>query len=132
MFAGPGEEGVAEQTIDGALADPTRVTNLAGKLDLPRLAAYLGRLDAYLSNDSGPMHLAWTQDVPLVALFGPTVKKLGFFPRGANSTVMEAADVPCRPCGLHGPKKFFVFFWFVVGRTAKRAASCEAALFIVG
>lgn len=104
VFAGPGEEGVAEQAIDGALADPTRVTNLAGKLDLPRLAAYLGRLDAYLSNDSGPMHLAWTQDVPLVALFGPTVKKLGFFPRGANSTVMEA-DVPCRPCGLHGPKK---------------------------
>ena len=104
VFAGPGEEEVAGQVIDGALADPARVTNLAGKLSLPQLAAYLGRLDAYLTNDSGPMHLAWTQDVPLVALFGPTVERLGFFPRGANSTVMEA-DVPCRPCGLHGPKK---------------------------
>lgn len=104
VFAGPGEEAVAGQVVDGALADPVRVTNLAGKLNLPQLAAYLGKLDAYLTNDSGPMHLAWTQDVPLVALFGPTVKRLGFFPRGDFSTVMEA-DVACRPCGLHGPKK---------------------------
>lgn len=104
IFAGPGEEGVAQQVMDGAAADPLRVTNLAGKLNLPQLAAYLGKLDAYLTNDSGPMHLAWTQDVPLVALFGPTVKKLGFFPRGDNSTVMEST-VSCRPCGLHGPKK---------------------------
>ncbi|BDQ34470.1 lipopolysaccharide heptosyltransferase II [Pseudodesulfovibrio portus] len=104
VFAGPGEEGVAQQVVDGALADPSRVINLAGRLSLPELAAYLGRLDGYLTNDSGPMHLAWTQDVPLVALFGPTVEKLGFFPRGVHSTVLEA-DVSCRPCGLHGPRK---------------------------
>ncbi|MGE4421719.1 MAG: lipopolysaccharide heptosyltransferase II [Pseudodesulfovibrio sp.] len=105
VFAGPGEEEVAAQVIDRAQADPNRVTNLAGQLTLPELAAYLGRLDAYLTNDSGPMHLAWTQDVPLVALFGPTVKALGFFPRGDNSTVLENEGLACRPCGLHGPKK---------------------------
>jgi hypothetical protein len=33
------------------------------------LAAALPLLSAYLTNDSGPMHLAWVQDVPLVALF---------------------------------------------------------------
>jgi len=105
VFAGPGEEGVAAQVIDRAQADPQRVTNLAGQLSLPELAAYLGRLDAYLTNDSGPMHLAWTQEVPLVALFGPTVKALGFFPRGDNATVLENDGLDCRPCGLHGPKK---------------------------
>jgi heptosyltransferase-2 len=105
VFAGPGEEDVAAQVIDQAQADPHRVTNLAGQLSLPELAAYLGRLDAYLTNDSGPMHLAWTQDVPLVALFGPTVKSLGFFPRGDNSTVLENEGLACRPCGLHGPRK---------------------------
>jgi heptosyltransferase-2 len=105
VFAGPGEEEVAARVIDQAQADPHRVTDLAGRLTLPELAAYLGRLDAYLTNDSGPMHLAWTQDVPLVALFGPTVKALGFFPRGANSTVLENEGLACRPCGLHGPKK---------------------------
>ncbi|WFS62856.1 lipopolysaccharide heptosyltransferase II [Pseudodesulfovibrio thermohalotolerans] len=104
VFAGPGEEEVAERIIDGAEVAPHHVTNLAGKLSLPKLAACLGKLDAYLTNDSGPMHLAWTQDVPLVALFGPTVESLGFFPRGANSTVLET-ELNCRPCGLHGPRK---------------------------
>ena len=49
------------------------------------------------------MHLAWAQRVPVTALFGPTVRELGFAPRGEMSSVMEA-DVPCRPCGLHGHK----------------------------
>ncbi|WP_207260925.1 lipopolysaccharide heptosyltransferase II [Desulfovibrio sp. Huiquan2017] len=105
VFAGPGEEPVAARVIDGARTDLSRVTNLAGQLSLPELAAYFGRLDACLTNDSGPMHLAWAQDVPLVALFGPTVEALGFFPRGDNSTVLEVDGLPCRPCGLHGPKK---------------------------
>lgn len=105
IFAGPGEEAVAQAVMDGAdLPSNADVVNLAGQLSLPHLAAYLGKLDAYLTNDSGPMHLAWTQDTPLVALFGPTVKQLGFFPRGEHSTVMEV-DLDCRPCGLHGPRK---------------------------
>jgi len=105
IFAGPGEEAVAAEVKAGAqLDDDANVTDLAGQLSLPELAAYLGKLDCYLTNDSGPMHLAWAQDIPLVALFGPTVKELGFFPRGDNSTVMET-PLDCRPCGLHGPKR---------------------------
>lgn len=102
VFAGPGEEQVTDR-IMATIDRPDNVVNLAGKLTLPQLAAYLGRLDCYLTNDSGPMHLAWPQNTPLIALFGPTVKKLGFFPRGKNSTVMES-DLSCRPCGLHGHK----------------------------
>ncbi len=106
VFAGPGEEAVAAQVVAGAGATgrADAVVNLAGALSLPELAAYLGRVDACLTNDSGPMHLAWAQDTPLVALFGPTVRELGFFPRGENSTVMEV-PLSCRPCGLHGPRK---------------------------
>ncbi|MFN2342021.1 MAG: glycosyltransferase family 9 protein [Desulfonatronovibrio sp.] len=100
VFAGPGEEEVTNRILAG-IDRPDNVINLAGKLTLPRLAAFLGKLDCYLTNDSGPMHLAWTQNTPLIALFGPTVKKLGFFPRGKNSTVLES-DLSCRPCGLHG------------------------------
>ncbi len=105
VFGGPGEEAVAAKILAGAgLPYGAEVVNLAGKLSLPELAAYLGRLDAYLTNDSGPMHLAWVQKVPLVALFGPTVRALGFFPRGDSSTVAET-PLDCRPCGLHGPRK---------------------------
>ena len=67
------------------------------------LRATLGRLDAYITGDSGPMHLSWAQGTPTLAVFGPTVKNLGFFPRGEHSRVLETA-LPCRPCGLHGPK----------------------------
>jgi heptosyltransferase-2 len=106
VFAGPGEEAVAAAVVAGvaAKAAPDAIINLAGTLSLPELAAWIDRLDAYLTNDSGPMHLAWVQDTPLVALFGPTVRRLGFFPRGEGATVMET-PLDCRPCGLHGPRK---------------------------
>ena len=105
VFGGPGEEDVAARVVaGGSSASRSRIVNLAGKLSLPELAAYFGRLDACLTNDSGPMHLAWVQNVPLVAAFGPTVRSLGFFPRGKNSTVAEI-PLDCRPCGLHGPRK---------------------------
>ena len=48
------------------------------------------------------MHLAWAQPSPVTALFGPTVRELGFFPRGDSAKVFEVS-LECRPCGLHGP-----------------------------
>ena len=109
LFAGPGEEALAGRIVSavGAAAVGSagngagRLVNLAGQLDIPALAAALGRVDACLTNDSGPMHLAWVQDTPLVALFGPTTRQLGFFPLGQNSRVLEMS-LDCRPCGLHG------------------------------
>lgn len=109
LFAGPGEETMAAEVREGirmntGAAGGERLLDLSGKLPLPVLAACLGRLDCYVTNDSGPMHLAWPQHTPVVALFGPTVRELGFFPRGDASTVVEI-DLPCRPCGLHGPRE---------------------------
>ncbi|MCQ2444591.1 MAG: glycosyltransferase family 9 protein, partial [Mailhella sp.] len=74
---------------------------LSGRTSLPVLGAVLARLDCYATNDSGPMHMAWAQGTPVTAVFGPTVESLGFAPRGSGSTVVQA-DLPCRPCGLHG------------------------------
>ncbi len=105
LLAGPGEEGVARAVGDwSSPLARERTLDLAGRLSLPELAAVLGRAQAYLTNDSGPMHLAWVQGTPLVALFGPTTRDLGFFPRGAGSTVIER-KLSCRPCGLHGHKR---------------------------
>jgi len=100
LFAGPGEEQAARE-IKNLVRRPDLLLDLSGQLDLAGLAAFLERLDCYLCNDSGPMHLAWTQKTPVVAIFGPTTRSLGFFPRGEHSTVLET-DLDCRPCGLHG------------------------------
>ena len=106
IFAGPGEQEMAAEVISriGAPPGTGKLHDLSGRLSLPELAAFIGRLDCYLGNDSGPLHLAWCQRVPVTALFGPTVRELGFFPRGANARVFEV-PLPCRPCGLHGPQK---------------------------
>ena len=104
LFAGPGEEGMAQEVIRLAgLAGNPLLHDLSGALSLTELAAFLGMLDCYVSNDSGPMHLAWAQHTPVTALFGPTVRSLGFFPRGETARVFEVA-LSCRPCGLHGPQ----------------------------
>lgn len=104
VFAGPGEEGVAREVIAlSHLEGSPLLHDFSGALSLPELAAFLGILDDYVSNDSGPMHLAWAQRTPVTALFGPTVRALGFFPRGETARVLEV-PLECRPCGLHGPQ----------------------------
>ncbi len=108
LFAGPGEECMAA-SVKSMIAQElgpgaeSALSDLSGRLSLPELAACIKRLSCYLTNDSGPMHLAWPQHVPVTAVFGPTVRELGFFPRGESSSVIEV-PLSCRPCGLHGPQ----------------------------
>jgi heptosyltransferase-2 len=116
LFAGPGEEESARLVLEniqkragkpypvGRDLGRCRIADLSARLNLPELAAFIAGLDCYVSNDSGPMHLAWAQGTPLVALFGPTVRELGFAPRGEKSFLLETTGLPCRPCGLHGPQ----------------------------
>jgi heptosyltransferase II len=59
------------------------------------------RFNLLVTNDSGAMHIAVAQDVPVVAIFGPTTRDLGFYPYGEKDIVVEK-DLPCRPCGRHG------------------------------
>lgn len=106
VFAGPGEEAMARRMIDDAGLRGS-AADFSGALSLPVLAACLKRLSVYVGNDSGPLHLAWCQGTPTTAVFGPTVRELGFFPRGPHATVLEvpaSSGLTCRPCGLHGPK----------------------------
>jgi heptosyltransferase-2 len=79
------------------------VLDLTGKTSLSELIALMGRLSLFITNDSGPMHVATASGVPTLAFFGPTTKELGFFPYGPEHKVLEV-DLACRPCGLHGAK----------------------------
>jgi heptosyltransferase-2 len=74
------------------------VLNLAGRLSLLEAGCAMDRCAVVLANDTGLMHIAEARGVPLVAVFGPTVRKFGFFPRGAHSTVIEHPGLSCRPC----------------------------------
>ena len=75
--------------------------NYAGLLSLSESASMLGLANLVVSNDSGMMHLAQSQKRPVVAIFGPTTRELGFFPLPELSEVIEK-DVYCRPCTTKG------------------------------
>lgn len=74
----------------------TTPLDLVGKTTMQELIALLRRLRAFITNDSGPMHLAAAVGTPVIALFGPThPARTG--PYGAGHTVLRSG-VPCSPC----------------------------------
>lgn len=75
--------------------------SLAGTLSLPESAALLKISTLVVANDSGLLHLAQSQKRPVVGIYGPTTRELGFFPLEQNSTVIETS-LPCRPCTPKG------------------------------
>ena len=72
--------------------------NLAGKTGLGQLAGILATCAAFVSNDSGAMHLAAAVGTPVVALFGATDERVTA-PLAARARVLTA-DAWCRPCLL--------------------------------
>jgi heptosyltransferase-2 len=73
-------------------------------LPLAEFMSLIKRCDCFVTNDSGPMHMASALGVPVVAIFGPTHPQLGFSPIGSENIVLTA-NVKCSPCSLHGEKK---------------------------
>jgi heptosyltransferase-2 len=85
-----------------------RIVDMTGKLSIPELFYLLSKARLLITNDSAPQHIAVGLGVPVIAIFGPTTKSLGFYPFSEKAAVMEA-ELDCRPCGPHGhmecPKK---------------------------
>jgi heptosyltransferase-2 len=80
--------------------DHPRVAVFTGRTDLLQLAALLRKCAAFLTNDSGPMHVAVAQKTPTIAIFGSS-NEVGYKPHADNSVVLTAPGVTCRPCGQH-------------------------------
>ncbi len=68
MFIGAKSERAYVETIVDAVDDP-RAVSIAGDLTLRQLLALFDRTELFVTNDSGPMHLACLVDTPIVGLF---------------------------------------------------------------
>lgn len=81
------------------------VINLAGKTSLRDAMAVIRRLDLLVSNDSGAMHLAYAQHVPVLVLQGAADPR-ATGPFANNSAVLRDEDLSCAPCVQNecGPK----------------------------
>jgi len=80
------------------------IINSSGELSLLETAYIISNGKMIVTNDSGLMHMATAVNTPVVAIFGSTVRELGFFPYRAKSKVIENLDLSCRPCSHIGRK----------------------------
>jgi lipopolysaccharide heptosyltransferase II len=90
-----------EEMIHDLNPEP-KTLNLSGKLSLAETAAMMDNCSIIITNDTGLMHVAAARKRNVVAIFGSTVKELGFYPFGTNSTVVENKNLDCRPCTYIG------------------------------
>ena len=95
FFGGAEDEAYVRQAILSVKRKDS-VVDFAGKLTLHQLSYAAEQCTLFVSNDSGPLHLAVAANVPTVSFFGPeTPYKYG--PRGWPHVVLYK-DLPCSPC----------------------------------
>ncbi|MCL4431596.1 MAG: lipopolysaccharide heptosyltransferase II [Epsilonproteobacteria bacterium] len=95
IFGGPNEVEMAND-IESQLEEIT-VSNMAGKTSVEELCARIGGLDIFITNDSGPMHVAGAYQVPTVAIFGPT-RHLETSQWQNEKSIIVRHDMECAPC----------------------------------
>ena len=104
LFGGPEDVqrgSIITDLIRRATGDEA-VIDFSGQLTLLETAAVMQYCDVIVTNDSGLMHIAAAMQKKLVAIFGSTVKELGFFPVSADCIVIEREGLYCRPCSHIG------------------------------
>ena len=93
LFGGPHEGELVQQVGD---LMTTEAISLAGNLRIRQLAALIEQCDLFVTNDTGPMHVAAAMHTPTVALFGPG-DHIRFQPLDPIHTTIRH-HVPCNPC----------------------------------
>lgn len=98
LLGGPTEKDLCDEIA--TMAGQAQV--LAGTLSISESIRSLTQYNLVVTNDSSPTHMAAYQNVPVLAIFGPTTLQQGFRPWSNNAAVVEKTDLTCRPCGKHG------------------------------
>lgn len=90
------KEGIQEKSTQQDSVQKN-ILNLCGKTDIQGLMRAISKLGVFITNDSGPMHIACALGVPTIALFGPTKSSETNGFRAKDFTLLQK-EVPCAPC----------------------------------
>ncbi|MES2521674.1 MAG: glycosyltransferase family 9 protein [Gemmatimonadota bacterium] len=102
LIGAPNERAYAETVLAGVTAQHRpRVRNTAGELSLGALIGLIGRARLLLTNDSGPMHIAFCMGTPTVSLFGPVEPEHYAFSGKNSRHAILYHRVYCSPCVHH-------------------------------
>jgi heptosyltransferase-2 len=92
------------------LIDSASVINFTGRLTISQLASFLKRCCLFISNDSGPVHIASSVGTPVISIFGrkqPGLAPKRWGPLGKLDKVVHK-DVGCTVCLAHNCNKNFL------------------------
>ena len=107
LFGGKDDKVICEE-ISSSLS---KSINLCNDNNILQTAADMKLCKTIICNDSGLMHAACAVKVPVIAIFGSTVKEFGFTPYGSKNLILENNSLSCRPCSHIGksscPKHHF-------------------------
>lgn len=85
------------QTVASLMHHPP--IDLSGQTSLGQFVSLLSRLSLVICNDGGPLHLAVSQRVKTVSIFGPVDPNVyGPYPRTDDHRVVCQQALRCRPC----------------------------------
>ncbi|MEG8946550.1 lipopolysaccharide heptosyltransferase II [Rosettibacter firmus] len=79
--------------------------NLQNDDEILKTAVYMKKCKAIVTNDSGLMHTASAIGLPVLVLFGSSVKEFGFTPYKVKNIILENNSLSCRPCSHIGKEK---------------------------
>ena len=101
IFGGAGERDMCEQIEQILRENGVACENLAGKTSVRELCENIGGIrqsgGIFVTNDSGPMHIAAAYKTPTIALFGPTRFTQTCPWRNKNARILHL-NLACMPC----------------------------------
>ncbi len=96
LFWGYGEERTLAERIKNEIGDSAF---LIPEADVKYMGALAKKCKLFITNDTGPMHIAWVLGVNVAAIFGPTSSLLQG-PLSKNSLIIRNEELSCLGCNL--------------------------------
>lgn len=93
FFGGTMDEEMVQEAVSHMQTTPVVAT---GSFTIGTLAAAMRRCSLIITNDSGPMHVAISQKVPIVAMYGPSSPKL--YGPYTEDAIIVTSQPPCLGC----------------------------------
>ncbi len=98
VFGGPNEVEMAQEIEENLkILHIKNYINIAGKTDIKELCSFIGGCSLFITNDSGPMHVAAAYQVPTIAIFGPTKHEETSQWKNEKSKIVRH-EMDCSPC----------------------------------